>query len=443
MNFQSFPVGKIWVAPDRHRQDAGDITGLKVSINTRGLINPIVIEPDGKLIAGFRRLSAVKELGWDQVQVQFRPELSDEERELLEYDENAHRKDLTWQENAGAILKFHELAVRINGTGWTQEDSAEQLGLTQRTVQYQIQVARAIASGEPDIAEAAQFSTAFGILERRSMRRQAGDNEKLNALLTAPKAGATGPLPVPLTAKPIVAGDKGSAAPILNASFLDWAPTYAGPRFNLIHCDFPYGVQATENKHKQFAKGFGEYADEAADYAELIQCLGDNLQRLAADSCHLLFWFATKTYSPTFRALESMGWKVNPTPLVWFRSDNSGILPDPSRMPRQVYETAFLASRGDRVLVRAKANTFPFPNTKEFHMSEKPRGMLTHFLTMLVDEHSVVLDPTCGSGNALVVAKQLKASHILGLEKEEEFYNNACVNWKKNAEAPAPQETNL
>ena len=58
-------------------------------------------------------------------------------------------------------------------------------------------------------------------------------------------------------------------------------------------------------------------------------------------------------------------------------------------------------------------------------MNEKPIAMLRHFLSMLVDEYSFVLDPTAGSANALKAAQSLGAASVLGLEKNTEFYNRA------------------
>lgn len=67
-------------------------------------------------------------------------------------------------------------------------------------------------------------------------------------------------------------------------------------------------------------------------------------------------------------------------------------------------------------------------------MSEKPRPMLRHFFRMFVDEHSRVLDPTCGSGNALRVAHDLGAAFCLGLEKEKEFFDRAVTAWSEEGE---------
>jgi hypothetical protein len=53
----------------RHRRDLGDIDELAASIAELGLLHPIVIRSDGRLIAGERRLAACKRLGWKKVPV--------------------------------------------------------------------------------------------------------------------------------------------------------------------------------------------------------------------------------------------------------------------------------------------------------------------------------------------------------------------------------------
>ena len=111
--------------------------------------------------------------------------------------------------------------------------------------------------------------------------------------------------------------------------------------------------------------------------------------------------------------------------LIWLKSDNAGLLPDHSRGPRRIYETAFLGSRGDRKLVQAVSNGVSAPTTKLIHMSEKPLPVLRHFFRMVVDEYSNVLDPTAGSAGAIKAAANMGAASALGLEKSTEFYNLA------------------
>ena len=64
----TMPVADIKVGK-RHRRDLGNIQSLAANINEIGLLHPIVVRPDGKLIAGERRLEACKTLGWAKVPV--------------------------------------------------------------------------------------------------------------------------------------------------------------------------------------------------------------------------------------------------------------------------------------------------------------------------------------------------------------------------------------
>ena len=57
MKISDIKIGK------RFRKDMGDLTSLKNSIKELGLLQPIVIDENNNLIAGFRRLQACKELG--------------------------------------------------------------------------------------------------------------------------------------------------------------------------------------------------------------------------------------------------------------------------------------------------------------------------------------------------------------------------------------------
>jgi ParB family transcriptional regulator, chromosome partitioning protein len=57
------------VVGERHRRDLGDIDSLAASIQDIGLLHPITIDEDGRLLAGARRLAACKQLGWNEIPV--------------------------------------------------------------------------------------------------------------------------------------------------------------------------------------------------------------------------------------------------------------------------------------------------------------------------------------------------------------------------------------
>jgi len=60
------PIDQIIVG-DRARKDVGHMGGLQASIEVLGLLHPLVLNSRHELVAGFRRLTAVKLIGWKTV----------------------------------------------------------------------------------------------------------------------------------------------------------------------------------------------------------------------------------------------------------------------------------------------------------------------------------------------------------------------------------------
>jgi hypothetical protein len=139
-----------------------------------------------------------------------------------------------------------------------------------------------------------------------------------------------------------------------------------------------------------------------------------------------MFWFSMRYYSDTMDHFANHSdFTIDPFPLLWLKSDGVGLLPDPQRGPRRIYETCFFGARGDRKIVSSVGNAYAAPTDGRQHVSVKPEPVLRHFFRMFIDENSTVLDPTCGSGSALRAAESLGAAHILGLELDPEFTERA------------------
>jgi N6-adenosine-specific RNA methylase IME4 len=90
MSQATLPIEKIDLG-FRYRKDLGDLRPLADSIAEVGLLHPIVVTPDGRLIAGQRRLEACRLLGWDEVPVTV---IDLDEVARGEAHENFVRKDL-------------------------------------------------------------------------------------------------------------------------------------------------------------------------------------------------------------------------------------------------------------------------------------------------------------------------------------------------------------
>jgi len=101
------------VVGERRREDYGDIAGLAASIDRYGLLHPIVVDGDGNLVAGGRRLEAVKSLGWLSIEVRSLGDLTPSERDEIELEENLQRKDLTAHERSKTVVKLAEAAKAV------------------------------------------------------------------------------------------------------------------------------------------------------------------------------------------------------------------------------------------------------------------------------------------------------------------------------------------
>ena len=188
-------------------------------------------------------------------------------------------------------------------------------------------------------------------------------------------------------------------SPVLYDDFCLWAKSYVGPKFNFLHCDFPPKTPDQE-------------------YWNLFSHFGGYLDNFLSHSAHVMFWFSPQDYDETLHMLRAMGLSVLPTPVIWHKTGGPREAPREEKIPYSSYETAFIASRGNREFLRFAPNIYGCPTvSNRRHPFQKPESMLRHFMKFMVDEFTSVLDPACGSGSALKVAEELGAKSILGIEK--------------------------
>lgn len=430
--YVELPPSSIIIDREQRQRRQIDVTDLLDSVRQRGIINPILITQERKLIAGERRLTAAIAVGLSVVPCRYAAEgiLSVEEQEL-ELEENVKRRDLPWRDEVLAIARLHALYQQREPT-WTQEQTATALCLTAGPVAKALRVAQEIS--DPRLAQVTGLEAAYNMLARRDQRVAAdvlSDIVEAGIKVTAPAPATTTTTaeaaPAPAVPKIIPAEQS-----ILHESFLDWAPKYSGRPFNFVHCDFPYGINLFAGKWSGRATT-QTYDDSSETYFNLIKCLCGNIDRLMSASSHLMFWFSLEWHYETLEAFREHAPSLTfqTFPLIWHKSDNVGIMPDPKRYGRRTYETALVASREDRIVNKPVAISYAAPTDRDVHGSTKPEPMLRHFFQMFVDEHTRMLDPTCGSASALRAAESMGAREVLGLERDEENCKNARSELRK------------
>lgn len=424
------------------RQRRAIITSdLEESIKKIGQIQPIVVDRQMVLVAGERRLQSCINLNLP-VRIRYVEDLTPIERQVIELEENLKRQDLDWHDIIRTTGKIHALYQSLDPT-WTATDTGEQLSLAQPTMSMYLRVWAEF--DEPAIQAAGGIRDAFSKLRRRD-QRAAGEalEELLDLAPPSPspstdffqngqKVASASDLerntlirPTPSMAKP--------PEVILVQSFLDWAPQYQGPKFNLIHCDFPYGIDHGSGPQARGAEPSSMYEDSAKVYWDLLECFCRNLDNFMSLSSHLMFWYSDKHRDMTMQVFAELApsLKFNRYPLIWHKTDNAGISSDPRFTPRHVYETCLVARRSDRNLLQVKSDVYgcPIGPYKSGHPSAKPEPMLREFMAMFCDETTSLLDPTCGSGASLRAADSLGAKRVLGLEINEAYAGPARVAFR-------------
>ncbi|MCA9653725.1 MAG: ParB/RepB/Spo0J family partition protein [Myxococcales bacterium] len=140
------PIEALSPGPDQPRKhfEAGALSELARSIETQGIIQPIVVSPEATapgqprryvIVAGERRWRAAQQAGLHEVPVVVR-RVDDDERLELALVENIQRADLNPIEEARAYAQLLQLR------GWTQEQLAERVGKDRSTVANALRLLR-------------------------------------------------------------------------------------------------------------------------------------------------------------------------------------------------------------------------------------------------------------------------------------------------------------
>jgi len=132
------PINQIAPNPEQPRVDVGDLTELSSSIEQNGVLEPLLVKPNGNgtwmIIAGERRWRAANLAGLTEVPC---IELDIDEKSIAEIAliENLQRKDLTiWEEADG-------FAYLIERFGYTHEEIAKKIGKSRTTVTESMAIA--------------------------------------------------------------------------------------------------------------------------------------------------------------------------------------------------------------------------------------------------------------------------------------------------------------
>lgn len=407
------------IVEDRFRVEMGDIKLLADSIKEFGLIQPIVVgdecsDPNGprpKLIAGGRRLAAMKSLGFQELRHgdhwvhRAENELTEVGKyrfRAMELEENVKRKEMTWPEQVRAKKELLDLMQKIHGvplkgkprnsdgdggSGFSLRKLAAMLGESVGTVQRDLLIATAVDT-LPVLAKAPTKESAF---------RQTSILVAIHGMRQKAKQ-----------APPSVQNWT-----LYEGSFKDHSKAVADGTVDLVYTDLPFGVDLSKmSKHDA---GTVQYADDRNSVVRDLEFLASESFRVLHDNRYAIFFFGFNYYPELVAALTKAGFSVNLVPIVWYKHTNS--TENPNTRYGNAYDPALVCTKGSPVFLRPGhqnvVDLAPVSGTNKLQIAQQPVTLVERFILDMVAAGSTVLDWCAGSGTTGEAALKNKCKAIL------------------------------
>jgi len=428
MKIEKVPLDKISVG-DRARINLGDIEKLQNSIEHQGLLHPLIIDDAFKLVAGFRRLSCCKNLGFKEIDVRLKKDLSDVEKKELELEENIHEA-LKWDEEASLRRDIHKLKQELYGKpvkghvsdGWTLEDTAESLGVALGTLSQDITLANAL----DDFPKLKNFTSKRQAVKALTKAKETAILSEL-AKRDVKKSSLIKNVPYLL--------HNGDAYKFLTEKVED-------ETIDLVIFDPPWGIDIDIIGSSRGLSGdkTSYYDDSAFSAKGLMEQLLPELYRVMKPNTHMYIFFALEHYQYLLDSLAPY-FSVRKSPLIWVKEGGGFTDFEVRFMPR--YETILFCNKGLRRLNSACSDVLNFNrplSVERMHTQQKPVELLQQLIRLSTQFNEIVLDPCAGSFSS-IVASTLLGRRSIGIEKDVDAYNKG-LEWIKGVEIKEKEEDN-
>lgn len=442
--FQQYTkLNDINIRSDRQRQEFDPIAlqELADSIEKNGLLHPIILRkgdpardepPDSLwLVAGERRIKAVTNIYGLQDSFNFNgsrvpegcipytllsqlDELAAEEAEL---EENFRRRDLTWQEHAAATQRLHNLRLKQKGQHHTVTELAKEIkgrgdGYYREEVRQDLILAKHLDN--PAVAQAKTAKDAVKILKSEERRQVVLDKAAgivAESLLTQHKLL------------------KGDCLQVMQRLIVE------GQLFDVLLTDPPYGMGA-----ESFGDAAGrmntinhKYDDSLSSWRDLMTQWSELSFKLCKPQAHAYVFCDIERYAELKSLMESAGWYVHRTPLIYHKTDG-GRVPLPDIGPRRCWEMCLYAIKGKKPVTHIYPDVFSATaDTNLGHGAQKPVACYHNLLLRSCHPGDTILDTFAGTGTIFPAAQKLKCI-ATGIELEETSYAIALNRLKELVE---------
>ena len=407
----------------RRHFDEKALQSLAISIQNKGLLQPVVLQNDAvTLVAGERRCRAVASIAELLIGITHDGqavaegcvpyvtlgELSEDDLVEAELEENILRENLNWQEEADAIAQLHSLRVAQNPIQ-TQTDTASEIAGGKATSSEHKKVRESLIIkahlDDPDVQKAKTKKDAMKIIKKKAEQKltdQLAENFNIQS-----------------TPHVFNCGD-----------FRDFDHFLPTSSVDCILTDPPYGIGA-DSFGDQAGAEHG-YDDTPEYFKEIIEAWANETARVAKPSAHLYAFCDPRYFSHIVDVLKRYGWDCWATPLIWAKGN--GMLPQPDFGPRRTYEFIVFANRGQRPVTAVYSDVIGIAGLQApKYGAEKPVELYHDLLRRSCKPGDTVWDAFAGAGPIFPAANRCSVK-VVATELNPDKYNYAKLRMEGEEE---------
>jgi hypothetical protein len=460
------------IVDGRIRRDFSHVPALAESIKENGLIQPVVLTHDRKLIAGESRIRACKSLGLSHIRAVFRGVLDEAQLHILECEENNARKDLTWQERCLSIDRTHRYKSTeaiMRGQKWGVRETGDLLKQGKTNIAYAVAISDELHANNKEVWAAETMMDAWKVVlsqrEKEALKlivTNATNKAAAAKSPTAPKgpiipdvaffdptadtsialftpgvagpsdtgempgdAAAQGPMQVPLSHMLLKENEHGTLFRMceLGADAVDHIIT-----------DPPYAIDMDNLAQEQGGKEDVDSVRKEHDVDENLDLLERFVKQsyiTLRDRGFLVMWCDPTMWLMLNTLCNDTGFRVQRWPLVWHKTSACSNQSASTNFTKNI-EFAVVARKGNATLLSQQPSCV-YTGGSDIetrllgHPFAKPSGLWTWLYRGICQRGQVVLDPFVGVGSSYIPAVQYGLNPI-GIECADLHFGRLQVN---------------
>lgn len=368
------------------------------SLLTFGQLQPIILDENNELIAGFHRVNAAMLNGWTEIWYVRQANVDELLAREIELEENIRRLDMTAAEKVQALAEINRLR-KLKDPTWGLAQTAALVGGT--TTKSRVSEAESLSkmiAMFPELKEAKSIKQLKSWADAKAASIQRVVEVKNNVIDYQD-----------IESK-IWLGDS-----VLK---IREVPTES---IHAIITDPPFGIDYDDRKAGT-SGSLTDYEDSEESYLRILS-MAPEFYRVLRPNAWCIFFLGISWYERAKLAFRESGFIVDELPIIWDRSEGRTHTNRPDRYFSRGYDIALHCIKGNpEIIQRGKPNIIrvaPVETAQREALVERPVALYAELIRRLTVPGETVADFFVGSGSCLAAAVSLGRDYF-GVEQNPE-----------------------